>query len=195
MWDGAPGRADQGALLDQLRHDPDVWIRACAELAGNEVKDEGGSMARTLATLSPMERVLFLRRVPLFAELPPSDLQPIASIAEEHAFADAEMIAEQGEPGDAMYIIVSGEVAIVVRDGAGTHEVAVRSSGDAVGEMAVITNEPRMAGLVARGEVRVMSIDRRRFEAILRERPETSLGVIRVLCRRLAEPQALADAR
>ena len=55
----------------------------------------------------------------------------------------------------------------------------------------MITSEPRIAGLVARGSVRVLSIDRRRFEAILRERPETSLAVIRVLCQRLAEaPQS-----
>ena len=53
--------------------------------------------------------------MPLFAELPPPDLQPIAAIAEEHAFADGDTIAEQGEPGDAMHIIVSGEVSVVVQ--------------------------------------------------------------------------------
>jgi CRP-like cAMP-binding protein len=54
--------------------------------------------------------------------------------------------------------------------------------------MAVITSQPRMAGLVAKEPVRVLSIGRRQFEAIIRERPETSLGVMRVLCQRLAEP-------
>lgn len=156
-------------------------------------------MTRTMATLSPMERVLFLRKVALFAELPPPDLQPIAAIAEEHAFADDEVIAEQGDPGDAMHIIVSGAVSVVVRSRPGAsgddeRVVAVRSSGDVVGEMAVITNEPRIAGLVARGDVRVLSIDRPQFESILRERPETALGVIRVLCQRLAEPSPSTTA-
>ena len=150
-------------------------------------------MTRTLATLSPMERVLFLRKVPLFAMLPPPDLQPIARIAQEHAYVDGAIIAEQGEPGDAMHIIVSGEVSVIVRDEAGEADadriVAVRSSGDVVGEMAVITSEPRIAGLVALGDVRVLSIERRQFESILRERPETSIAVIKVLCRRLAESQ------
>lgn len=141
-------------------------------------------MTQTLTTLPLMERVLFLRKVPLFAELPPSDLQPIAAIAEEHSYADGETIAEQGDPGDAMHIIVSGEVAIVV---AGERTIALRSSGDVIGEMAVITSQPRMAGLVAKEPVRVLSIARRQFEAILRERPETSLAVMRVLCQRLAE--------
>jgi HEAT repeat protein len=189
MWDGPSERADQEAVVDRLREDPDDWIRRCADLADAQTVDqtEGGSMTQTLPTLSTMERVLFLRKVPLFAELPPPDLEPIALISEEHAFSDGETIAEQGGPGDAMHIIVSGEVAVVVADASGEHVVAMRSAGDAVGEMAVITNRPRVAGLVARGDVRVLSIGRPQFESILRERPETALGVIRVLCERLAE--------
>ena len=151
-------------------------------------------MTQTLTTLSPMERVLFLRKVSLFSELPPPDLKPIASIAEEHAFADGDTIARQGDEGDEMYIIVTGEVAVTVRDGDGAERiVAIRSTGDAVGEMSVVTNEPRMADLVARGPVRLLTIDRRRFESILRERPETSLGVIRVMSRRLAEAPQTRD--
>lgn len=145
-------------------------------------------MTRTLDTLSPMERVLFLRDVPLFSELPPPDLMPIASIAEEHAYADGDTIGEQGEPGESMHVIVSGDVAVVTRDP--ERVVAIRSRGEVVGEMAVITHEPRIASLVARGDVRVISIARPQFEAILRERPETAIGVIRVLSHRLASATA-----
>jgi len=184
MWDGALPPADRHDALDRLRHDRDDWIRACAELSA---APEGGTMTQSLTTLSLMERVLFLRKVPLFAELPPPDLQPIASIAQERTYAEGDAIAEQGDEGDEMHIIVSGDVAVVTGERERQRVVATRSSGEVVGEMAVITSEPRMAGLVARGQVRVLSIDRRRFEAILRERPETSLAVIRVLCQRLAE--------
>jgi HEAT repeat protein len=185
MWEAAPSKTSRDDPLEQLRQDTDDWIRACADLVAS---DRGGTMTQTLTTLPLMERVLFLRRVPLFAELPPPDLQPIALIAEEHSYADDETIAEQGDPGDAMHIIVSGEVSIVVKADGGERTIAVRSTGDVIGEMAVITSQPRMAGLVAKGPVRVLSIGRRQFESILRERPETSLGVMRVLCQRLAEP-------
>jgi HEAT repeat protein len=179
MWDGSAAAATTTVddAMSSAARDPDPWIRACAELAA-----EGGPM-ETLTTLSPMERVLFLRKVPLFSELPPPDLLPIASIAKEAAFADGDRIAEQGDAGDEMHVIVDGEITVV----AGPAVLATRSSGDVVGEMALLTSEPRMAGLVARGDVRVLSIDRRSFEAILRERPATSLGVIRVLCQRLTE--------
>jgi HEAT repeat protein len=190
IWDGSSERIDRDTLLRQLQDDPDEWLRACAALVAQPstaARPSGGSMTRTMSTLSPMERVLFLRGVPLFAALPPQDLQPIAAIATEHTYEDGDTIAVQGEPGEEMHIIVSGEVAVSMQDAAGDERVvAVRSQGEAVGEMAVITHEPRVATLLARGSVRVLTIARPQFEAILRERPDTAIGVIRVLSRRLA---------
>ena len=143
----------------------------------------------TLATLSLMERILFLRRVPLFAELPPADLKQVAAIAGESLFSDGELLARQGEAGSEMYIVVSGEVSVLAKyNQAETEkEIARRKPGDYVGEMAIISQEPRMASLVAVGDVRTLCIDRQQFEGILRERPETSLALMRVLCQRLRE--------
>ena len=173
-----------------LEH-PDARIRAMATWAVDrrpeDHPDEGGTMTETLTTLPMMERVLFLRRVPLFADLPPHDLLPIAEIATEHSFADADTIAEQGEPGDEMHIIVTGYVMVIIRESDGHQEVlAVRSAGDVIGEMAVITGGARMASLAAKGDVRLLSIERRQFESVLRERPETALALMRILCERLA---------
>ncbi len=140
-------------------------------------------MMKTLATLSMMERILFLRRVPLFGELDSTDLKQVASIAVERIYTDAAMIATQGEMGDEMYVIASGEVGVKV----GEKDVARRKSGDVVGEMAIISREPRIASLIALGDVRTLCIDRQRFEGLLRERPETSLAVMKVLCDRWKE--------
>ena len=54
----------------------------------------------TLATLSIMERILFLRRVPLFSDLPPAELKQVAAITNEQYYLDGEVIARQGEPGE-----------------------------------------------------------------------------------------------
>lgn len=145
-------------------------------------------MTETLMTLPLVERVLFLRRVPLFTDLSPQDLVPIATIASEHSYGEGDTIAEQGDPGDEMHIIVTGYVMVILREPGGHQQVlAVRSAGDVIGEMAVITSGPRMASLAAKGPVRLLSIGRREFEALLRERPETSLALMRVLCQRLAD--------
>ncbi len=174
--------AVRAALQSLAQSDPDVFVRATAAHAL-----EGDHAMDTLATLSLMERILFMRHVPLFADLPPADLKQVAAIANECLFEDAEVLALEGEPGNEMHIVVSGEVRVVLGKDDQEREIARRKSGDYVGEMAIISQEPRMASLITAGQVRTLCIDQKSFEAILRERPETGLAVMRVLCQRLKE--------
>jgi CRP/FNR family transcriptional regulator, cyclic AMP receptor protein len=200
------------STLGEVLADEDPWLRACGALAAAAypalrpsvdvlARTDADTLVRaaaasleedpgveTLPTLSLMERIVFLRRVPLFVDLSPLDLKQVAEISDEHAYRDGDLIADQDEPGEEMHLIVSGEIRVLVaRDGDGQTEVARRSSGDCVGEMAVISRAPRMASLVAAGDVRTLVIDRARFERILRDRPEASLAVMGVLCARLRE--------
>jgi CRP-like cAMP-binding protein len=135
-----------------------------------------------------MERVLFLRRVKLFAKLTPVDLKQIAAVANERLFLDGETIAEQGEAGDEMYIIVSGEVRVLNKSGT---ELARRRPGDFVGEMAIISQQPRMATMVAAGDVRTLCIGQKQFEGILRERFEISMAVMQELGERLRQSSSM----
>jgi CRP-like cAMP-binding protein len=148
-------------------------------------------MTQTLPTLALVERLIILREVPLFAALPPQDLQPIAAIAEEHVFSEGDTIVARGDPGDTLYVIVEGEVRVV---GADEEELAVRGPGDVIGEMAVISSRPRIASLIAKSDARVLELHKRPFEAILRERPDTALALMRVLCERLAPEAAVTNA-
>lgn len=202
--------------LLELMQDSYSWLRACAVLVAVDSLDQeiistlkslsqsdpdaivrdtadkilsGDSPMNTLATLPLMERILFLRRVPIFADLSPADLKQVAAITAEAVFADGDILASQGEPGDEMYIVVSGDVSVRMTsaDQKETREVARRSVGDYVGEMAIISREPRIATLIASGTVRTLCIDQKKFEGILRERPEISLAMMRVLCQRLKE--------
>ena len=142
----------------------------------------------SIKTLPLMERILFLRRVALFADLAPADLKAIASIAGEQFFSDGETIVQQGDRGSEMYIIVSGEVRVVSALGnEAVKELARRKSGEVVGEMAIISQEPRTATLIASGDVRCLCIDQKQFESIIRERPETSLAIMRVLIARVQQ--------
>ena len=212
LWeDKARPAGDGSSVLAELLRDPDMWLRASAAFAAGgraelraaveelsradrdtlvreaaAVALEGDRVVEALPSLSLMERIVFLRRVPLFVELSPADLKHVAESVTEQVFPDGEVIAEQGEPGDEMYVVLSGELRVLVsRNGEAATEVARRGPGEYVGEMAVITQAPRMASLVAAGAVRALTIDRRRFERILRERPEASLAVMRELCNRL----------
>jgi hypothetical protein len=211
LWEASDSTPATPDGLLRILQDSDSWLRACAALAASRVTQapvrsvlaqlaqtdedavvreaansalKGLSAMNTLATLSLMERILFLRRVPLFSELTPADLKQVGAIAAERVYPEGAVIAQQGDLGDEMYLIISGEIRVLT--GPDT-ELARRTTGEYVGEMAIISQEPRMASLVAAGEVRLLCIDQQHFEGLLRERPETSLAVMRVLCARLKE--------
>jgi hypothetical protein len=189
FWEPAPNPAPtDGAWLERALHDDDPTIRQCAELV--RARREGVPMSTSPTTIPVIERVLFLRKVPLFADLPPLDLERVARIAEERGYADGEPIGAQGEPGEDLHIVVEGTIRVVQeRDGV-EHELARRSGGEVVGELSLLRNTPRMASLIAEGNVRTIRIGNREFESMLRERPEVALGVMRVLADRVVERSA-----
>jgi hypothetical protein len=214
---------DHGSLStpldwDRLLADPDSWVRACAAYAArasNErapqrklnalarsdpdrfVRDAArpkGKPMKSNSMLSLMDRILFLKRVPMFAHLSPADLKQVAAIAEEASFKDGEVLAEQGEQGDVLFVIVEGQVVVTATGSDGTvMELARRGSGEYVGEMAIVTREPRMASLIASGSGYALTIDQKSFEGLLRERPDVSIGVIHELSVRLKRSADLLE--
>jgi CRP/FNR family cyclic AMP-dependent transcriptional regulator len=184
LWESvsyAASRRDD--WLDAVAQDPDPLIRACVQLV-RLAQEHGDDMARSRTSMSPMERVLVLRKISLFAGLSPADLQKVAAIAEERAYADGDVIAGEGELGDELHLVISGTVA-VVRGEASDAPFARRTTGDVVGEMSLFTRAPRVASLVAEGDVRTLRIGHREFETVIRERPDVALAVMRVLAERL----------
>jgi len=170
-------------VADLAESDPDPIVRETAQLAVN-----GDTPMETMQTLSTMERILFLRRVPLFADLPTNDLKQLASVAGEMHFSDGSQIVRQGQRGDIMYMIVEGEVLVTVAaEGGSPVVIGKRGPGEYVGEMAIISDEVRMASLTAVGDVRTLFINQRQFMELIRTRPEASVAVMQVLCDRLRE--------
>ena len=82
----------------------------------------------------------------------------LLSSAEPKSYADGESVFEEGEPGDALYIIVSGIATVVADDMGNEKAVAELTDGAFFGEMAVITSQPRSASVRARGELSALRI-------------------------------------
>jgi CRP/FNR family cyclic AMP-dependent transcriptional regulator len=183
LWEDA-GTPEGKADWQQLIADEDPWIRDCALFAAHNL---GEMKMENIATLSLMERILFFKRVPLFEALSPADLKQVAALAQEESFSDGVTIAREGDVGDVMFIIVSGEVSVTSIRGGREVELARRKAGEYVGEMALISKEPRIATLTTVGNVRALCIDQKSFESLLRDRPDVSLAVIQILCERLKE--------
>jgi len=187
LWDRSEATHADGAAdaIDRAAHDPDPFIAMCGELVLTDrtTNDREGTPMDVHTTMPAMERVLFLRKVALFDELEPADLLPIAEVADEQLFADGDRLGAEGEMGDGMHVIVSG--AVHVRSG--DDRIAERGPGDVVGELSLITARPRMADLIADGDVRTIWITRRAFEGMVHDRPDVAIGVMRVLATRLGE--------
>jgi len=133
--------------------------------------------------ITTVEKVLFLKSVDLFRALPGEELAQIAEIAEEQPFAAGEQVFAEGEPGDALYLVLEGAVKVHQSQ----RQLAHLGVRDVFGEMAIVDSEPRSASVTAVQDAVLLKIARDDFRDILLERPEIGMGIIKVLSRRLRD--------
>jgi small-conductance mechanosensitive channel/CRP-like cAMP-binding protein len=110
-----------------------------------------------------------LAGVHVLAPLPPEAHRALAATVAESLFANGEVIVREGEPGDSMFIVLSGDVVIVI--GPERREVAVTKSGGYFGEMSLLTGDPRTATVIARGDTTVLEINGAAFRAYVKSNP------------------------
>ncbi len=140
----------------------------------------GMSVGRIIGTV---EKVLFLKSIDLFSQIPGEDLSQIALITDEVHFESGDEIFQQGEGGQTLFFIIEGKVRI--------HAAGVAEDLDVVreravfGEMALLDSEPRSASATAVSDVICLKIERDDFNEILAEKAEIAQGIIKVLTRRL----------
>lgn len=100
-------------------------------------------------------------------------------------FTAGAVLFQEGQPGDYMYVVQAGEVEIRRQVGETERVLAVLTPGDFLGEMAILNARPRSATAVVRAPARLLVIEGRTFEAMLRARPEIALRIIKALAMRL----------
>ena len=127
------------------------------------------------------ERVDALRRIPLFGECSQDDLEAVARTAGERAVPAGEALMRQGDAAQELVAIVAG-VAAVERNG---YALPRRRAGDFVGELALLTGRPRSATVTALTDLRVLVVERRQFERLLREAPSIANRLLIALAQRL----------
>jgi len=111
----------------------------------------------------------FLEKVSILATLQKYERLTVADALEPASFRDGEIIIRQGDPGDAFYIIVEGEVLVTkMTDGAGQPEIVAHlHSSDYFGEIALLTDRPRAATVTAVGPCKCVKLDRDRFVRVM----------------------------
>lgn len=96
-------------------------------------------------------------------------------------FEAGDLIMEEGEEGSVMYVVIEGDVKVLLKD----KVVALAGPGEIVGEMALINSEIRSATVAARSKCKLVPIDLPSFESLLRHVPDFSKHVMNVLATRL----------
>ena len=145
-------------------------------------------------TVAGEDRAL-LRRIALFAELGEEDFDWIARGASASELAADEMLTAEGDPGDALYVIVTGEVEIVKRSRSAQVPIARLGPAEIVGEMAVLEETTRNASVRAVVPSRVIRIGRDVVLELVTTRPAAAMSMIRTVTGRLRSTEAMLRER
>ncbi len=133
-----------------------------------------------------------LRSVPLFSRLREEDVERLASTVRQRAYPKKSIIVFEDDPGDALFIIASGRVKVVLTGEDGREVIlSTRSGGDFFGEMALIDNEPRSAHVIAMEDSELLILHREAFQRCIETIPGIAIGILRSLVNRLREADNL----
>jgi CRP-like cAMP-binding protein len=142
-----------------------------------------------------MDKVARLRQVPIFCTLEPKHLEILAGMAHLQHYRKGHTIFYRGDPGNSMYVLLSGSVRLTLPSETGSEVlVAVLRPGEHFGELAVLDGKPRYVTAVAAEATEVLAIYREKLVAFLQEHAEASLQVALSLSLRLRHiTELLAD--
>ena len=136
------------------------------------------------------EQAALLREVPLFASLPDARLRELAALARPVSLPAGVVLFERGDPGDALYVIRHGRLEVVV-DGAVVREAG---HGEVLGELALLTGEPRNATVRARRDSELYAVRRADLDVLLAD-PGSARALVRHLAARIPGSAAPAPVR
>jgi CRP-like cAMP-binding protein len=137
--------------------------------------------------LTTVEKMLFLNSVEIFKDIPLPNLMAIADIAKEEGYTKNTVLFEEGDVGDSLYLIVEGSVGVRKKGGKVEELIAVLGANQCVGEMAILSDEPRTATVVTREDTNLLMIDKKSFRALLRKNPEIAFHIFDILVHRLRD--------
>ena len=128
-----------------------------------------------------------------FGPLSPELRTEIAGFFEPIRVSNGESLYRLGDPGDSMHIIVTGRLSIRVPDGkGGLREVRHLTAGDPLGEIALLTEQPRTAEVVAIRDTTLGQLTKASFDAFVEAHPNAALDMARFTIRMLTSSEVAA---
>jgi CRP-like cAMP-binding protein len=140
------------------------------------------------------DEVGMLKRVPLFSGVEPAKLKLLAFTSDRVSYNPGQTLFHQGDEGDAAYVILSGTADILVDSDRGQIKVAELEPNAIVGEIAILCDVSRTATVMAKERLEALRIKKEHFLRMLKENPEMTIEIVRVLADRLSATTAELSA-
>lgn len=128
------------------------------------------------------EKILFLSHVNLFEELPVQDLGLVATVAEEGEGEAEQVLFQEGDIGDRMYLVVSGNVSLSIQRPEGPLVVATRGPRSFFGEMSLLDDDRRSASARCEEHCRFLVLEKDTFVQLVMDYPVIALAIFKYLC-------------
>ena len=124
--------------------------------------------------------------IALFADLSESDLSALTSHATTRRYKKNTIVVTKGDDSDSLYVILSGRARVYLDDEQG-NEITIRTlgPGEAFGELALLSGEPRAANVVTLGDCELSVVSKQNFMNCLTSNPPISFRIIKSLVERI----------
>ncbi len=127
----------------------------------------------------------FFRKIPLFQDLPREDLERLCELVEEVQLPAGSELFSEGSKGDRAYIIRDGEIEIYKNSAGREVLLAVRKSGEVIGEISLLESSPRLATGRARVDSQLIAISQEQFDHLLDTSPSAARAILHTVTQRL----------
>ena len=133
----------------------------------------------------------FLKRLQLFSGLSDHDLEWLIQQATPITLSAGDMLLEEGQAGDSLYVVLDGEFQISKRSAQQEIKVDVREAGTVIGEMSLLDHTPRSASARALTDSHLLRIDQATFDRLLEFSPTAAVSILHIVTARLRQNEAL----
>ena len=141
------------------------------------------------------EEVEILKGVPIFSKIEPARLKLLAFTGERMTFGSGQEVCHQGDPGDAMYVILGGAADVLIDTPNGQLRVAQLHKNGFFGETAILCDAPRNATIKASESLLTLKISKDMFYRLVSEFPTMAIEMMRELAHRVEDTnQKLREA-
>lgn len=133
----------------------------------------------------------FLQRLTLFSGLAQDELTRLIAMGKEVKLQPGDVLLREGDPGDAAYVILEGDLEVTKLAGASDVVIAQRGAGEVIGEMSLLDNEPRSATVRALTTSRLFRIDQASFDKLLQDHPSAARAILKTVTNRLRNTEVM----